>query len=29
MANTVVDNILAILANRKAPNCWNSEIYDR
>ena len=29
MANTVVDNIIAVLENRKAPNCWNSEIYDR
>jgi glyoxylate reductase len=28
MANVVVDNILAVLAGQRAPNCWNSEIYD-
>ena len=28
MANVVVDNILAVLAGRRPPNCWNSEIYD-
>ncbi|RPJ48237.1 MAG: D-glycerate dehydrogenase [Betaproteobacteria bacterium] len=29
MANVVVDNILALLAGRKPPNCWNAEIYDK
>ncbi|HYC46303.1 MAG TPA: D-glycerate dehydrogenase [Burkholderiales bacterium] len=29
MANTVADNIIAILEQRRPPNCWNSEIYDR
>ena len=29
MANVVVDNILALLAGRKPPNCWNTEIYDK
>jgi len=28
MANVVVDNILAVLAGRRPPNCWNAEIYD-
>ncbi len=28
MANVVVDNILAILEGRRAPNCWNAEIYN-
>ncbi len=28
MANIVVDNIMAILANRRPPNCWNPEIYE-
>lgn len=27
MANTVVDNILAVLEGRRPPNCWNPEIY--
>ena len=27
MANTVVDNILAVLAGQQPPNCWNREIY--
>ncbi len=27
MANVVVDNILAIAAGRRPPNCWNPEIY--
>jgi glyoxylate reductase len=27
MANVVADNVLAIAAGRKAPNCWNPEIY--
>jgi glyoxylate reductase len=27
MANAVVDNILAVLDGRQAPNCWNREIY--
>lgn len=27
MANVVVDNILALLAGRQPPNCWNAEIY--
>lgn len=27
MANTVVDNILAVLEGRRPPNCWNAEIY--
>jgi len=27
MANVVVDNILAIIAGRHPPNCWNAEIY--
>ncbi len=27
MANVVVDNILAVLDGRAAPNCWNKEIY--
>ncbi len=27
MANVVVDNILAVLAGRQPPNCWNPEIY--
>lgn len=27
MANVVADNILAILAGRRPPNCWNPEIY--
>ena len=28
MANVVADNIFAILEDRRAPNCWNTEIYD-
>jgi glyoxylate reductase len=28
MANVVVDNILAILAGKRPPNCWNPEIYN-
>jgi len=27
MANIVVDNILAVLADKQPPNCWNTEIY--
>jgi glyoxylate reductase len=27
MANIVVDNILAVLAGKQPPNCWNTEIY--
>ncbi|MGH8634797.1 MAG: 2-hydroxyacid dehydrogenase [Burkholderiales bacterium] len=27
MANVVVDNILEVLAGRRPPNCWNTEIY--
>ncbi|MGE5523293.1 MAG: 2-hydroxyacid dehydrogenase [Rhodospirillaceae bacterium] len=27
MANVAVDNILAVLAGREPPNCWNREIY--
>ena len=27
MANVVVDNILAIIAGRQPPNCWNAQIY--
>jgi glyoxylate reductase len=27
MANSVVDNILAVLDGRQPPNCWNKEIY--
>lgn len=29
MANVVVDNIVAILEGRQAPNCWNPEVYGR
>lgn len=29
MANVAVDNILAVLAGREPPNCWNREIYGR
>src|SRR5690606_25995393 len=28
MADVVVDNIEAILAGKRPPNCWNPEIYD-
>ena len=27
MANVVVDNIAAVLAGHRPPNCWNAEIY--
>lgn len=27
MANVAVDNILAVLAGKPAPNCWNASIY--
>jgi glyoxylate reductase len=27
LANVVVDNIAAVLAGRRPPNCWNPEIY--
>jgi glyoxylate reductase len=27
LANVAVDNILAVLAGREPPNCWNREIY--
>jgi glyoxylate reductase len=27
MANVVVDNIVAVLERRQAPNCWNAQIY--
>jgi glyoxylate reductase len=29
MANIAVDNILAVMAGRKPPNCWNREIYGK
>ncbi len=29
MANVVVDNILAILENKRPPNCWNVEIFNQ
>ena len=29
MAHVAVDNILAVLAGREPPNCWNREIYTR
>jgi len=28
MAHVVVDNIEAVLAGRRPPNCWNPEVYD-
>jgi glyoxylate reductase len=28
MANTVVDNVLAVIAGHRPPNCWNPQIYD-
>jgi len=28
MANVVVDNIAAVLAGRRPPNCWNPQVYD-
>ncbi len=28
MANVVVDNIVALLQGKRAPNCWNAEIYN-
>ena len=28
LANTVVDNIAAVVAGQRPPNCWNPEIYD-
>lgn len=28
MANVVVNNILALLEGKRAPNCWNAEIYN-
>ena len=28
MANVAVDNVLAILDGRRAPDCWNAEIYN-
>ena len=28
LANAVVDNIAALLAGERPPNCWNPEIYD-
>jgi glyoxylate reductase len=27
MANVVADNVLAVLAGQRAPNCWNQEVY--
>ena len=27
MANVVADNVLAVIAGRRPPNCWNPEIY--
>jgi lactate dehydrogenase-like 2-hydroxyacid dehydrogenase len=27
LANVVVDNIAAVLAGKRPPNCWNPEIY--
>jgi glyoxylate reductase len=29
MANVVADNVLAVLAGRRAPHCCNPEVYDR
>ena len=29
MANVVVDNILALIAGKQPPNCWNAEIYGK
>jgi glyoxylate reductase len=29
MSNVVADNVLAVLAGRRAPNCCNPEVYDR
>jgi glyoxylate reductase len=29
MANVVADNVLAVLAGKRAPNCCNPEVYDR
>jgi len=29
MANTVADNILAVLNGKQPPNCWNKEIYPK
>ncbi len=28
MAHIVVDNVEAVLAGRRAPNCWNPEVYE-
>ena len=28
MANVVADNVLAIVAGKRPPNCWNPEIYE-
>jgi glyoxylate reductase len=28
LANAVVDNIAAVVAGQRPPNCWNPEIYD-
>ncbi|HUH92071.1 MAG TPA: D-glycerate dehydrogenase [Casimicrobiaceae bacterium] len=28
LANAVVDNIAAVLAGKRPPNCWNAEIYE-
>lgn len=29
MANVVADNILAIIAGQRPPNCWNAQIYEK
>jgi len=29
MANVVVDNIIALLENKRPPNCWNPEVYEK
>src|SRR5581483_4928856 len=29
MANVVADNVLAVLAGERPPNCWNPEIYEQ
>ena len=29
MANVVADNVVALAAGRRPPNCWNPEIYER
>jgi lactate dehydrogenase-like 2-hydroxyacid dehydrogenase len=29
MANVVADNVLAVIAGERPPNCWNPEIYEQ